>query len=63
MFPPGHIRVTRSQEGSPSGGYILGALGLGEDQEVAGSTAHVIHKLLKCLLGTGEKTVTWGGSY
>lgn len=63
MFPPGHIRVTRSQEGSPSGDYILGALGLGEDQEVAGSTAHVMYKLLKCLLGTGKNTVTWGQSY
>jgi hypothetical protein len=43
MFPPGHIGVTRSQEGSPSGDYILGALGLGENQEVAGSAAHVMY--------------------
>lgn len=43
MFPSGHIRVTRSQEGSPSSDYIFGALGLGEDQEVAGSTAHVMY--------------------
>lgn len=39
---PGLIGVTRPQEGSPSSDYILGALGLGEDQEVAGSTAHVM---------------------
>lgn len=42
VFPPGHIWVTRPQEVSPSSDYILGALGLGEDQEVAGSTAHVM---------------------
>lgn len=43
MVPPGHVGVTRPQEGLPSSDYILGALGLGEDQEVAGSTAHVTH--------------------
>lgn len=50
LLPPCHIGVTGSHEGLPGGDNVLSALSPGEDQEVAWSTAHVMHQLLKCLL-------------
>lgn len=56
LFPPSHVGVTRSHKGLPGSDHILGGLGAGENQEVAGSSGHVTYQLLKDLLVQKRET-------
>lgn len=55
LLSPGHIGVTGSHEVSPGSNHFLSVFCSGEDQEMAGPTAHVMDQLSKALLVTGKE--------